>query len=105
MLFIFVLQVNSYALDINRKRLTIATEGYLRPYNLTRPDGAVDGYEIELGKYLCRHMKIECTFVSQPFDGVISGLNVDKFDAIMGALTATAAREKIIDFSISYSLT
>ncbi|PQZ26372.1 ABC transporter substrate-binding protein [Ochrobactrum vermis] len=105
MIYFCALQEKSYALDSNQKGLTIATEGYLRPYNLTRPDGTLDGYEIELGKYLCQHMKVECTFVSQPFDGVIPGLTVGKFDAIMGALTATKAREKIIDFSISYSLT
>ena len=86
-------------------QLSIATEGYLRPYNFTRPDGTLDGYEIELGKYLCQHMKVECTFVAQPFDGLITGLNAGKFDVIMAGLTATAAREQIIDFSTSYSLT
>ncbi|MFS2323923.1 transporter substrate-binding domain-containing protein [Brucella sp. H1_1004] len=85
--------------------LFIATEGYFRPYNFTRPDGTLDGYEVELGRYLCQHMKVECTFVAQPFDGLITGLNAGKFDVIMAALTATSAREQIIDFSDSYSLT
>lgn len=86
-------------------RLSIATEGYLRPYNFTRPDGTLDGYEIELGKYLCQHMNVECRFVAQPFEGLITGLNAGKFDLIMAGLTATSAREQIIDFSTSYSLT
>lgn len=87
------------------KKITIATEGAYRPYNFTRPDGSLDGYEIELAKYLCDHMKVECEIVAQPFDSMIPALNAGKFDAIMAGLTATPKREEVMDFSISYSLT
>jgi len=50
-------------------------------------------------------MNVECRFVAQPFDGLITGLNAGKFDLIMAGLMATSAREQIIDFSTSYSLT
>ncbi|MFC7066965.1 transporter substrate-binding domain-containing protein [Brucella rhizosphaerae] len=103
--FASVFSIATAAIASELPRLAIATEGYLRPYNLTRPDGTLDGYEIELGNYLCAHMKVTCTFVAQPFDGMIAGLNVGKYDAIMAGLSATPAREKVIDFSTSYSLT
>ena len=103
--FARVFSIATAAIASELPRLAIATEGYLRPYNLTRPDGTLDGYEIELGNYLCAHMKVTCTFVAQPFDGMIAGLNVGKYDAIMAGLSATPAREKVIDFSTSYSLT
>lgn len=85
--------------------LTIATEGYFRPYNLTRSDGTLDGYEVELGKHLCQAMKVECEFIAIPFDAIIPSLQAGKVDAVMGALSATEAREKVIDFSISYGRT
>jgi len=86
-------------------QVTIATEGAFKPYNFTRPDGTLDGYEIELSKYLCDHMKVECKLVVQNFDGMIPALNAGKFDAIMSGMSATAKREKVIAFSESYGST
>lgn len=86
-------------------RVTIATEGAFKPYNFTKPDGTLVGYEIELTKYLCDHMKVECTIVVQNFDGMIPALNAGKFDAIISGMSATAKREQVIDFSDSYGST
>ncbi|WP_102959735.1 transporter substrate-binding domain-containing protein [Mangrovicella endophytica] len=86
----------------DKTKITIATEGAFPPYNLTRPDGTLDGYEIELGNHLCAQMKIECTFVAQSFEGIIPALQAGKFDVIMSGMSATAKRKEIIDFSIPY---
>jgi octopine/nopaline transport system substrate-binding protein len=86
-------------------KVTIATEGEFRPWNFTNPDGSLDGYEIELIKYLCAHMKVECVTVVQSFDGMIPALNAGKFDAIISGMSATAKREEVIDFSDSYGTT
>ncbi len=91
--------------DSSITKITIATEGAFPPYNLTRADGTLDGYEIELSKYLCDHMKVECTVISQSFDGMIPALNAGKFDAIMAGMSATEKRKEVIDFSISYGST
>lgn len=88
-----------------KTHVTIATEGAFKPYNFTRPDGTLDGYEIELTKYLCAHMKVECEVVVQNFDGMIPALNAGKFDAIISGMSATEKREKVIDFSNSYGST
>ena len=85
--------------------VTIATEGAFKPYNFTKPDGSLDGYEIELTKYLCDHMKVECKIVVQNFDGMIPALNAGKFDAIISGMSATAKREEVIAFSNSYGST
>lgn len=87
------------------KHITIATEGAFPPYNLTKPDGTLAGYEIDLAKVLCERMKVECTFVTQSFDGIIPALQAGKFDAIMSGMSATEKRKQIIDFSVSYGST
>jgi octopine/nopaline transport system substrate-binding protein len=89
----------------DKTEIVIATEGAFPPYNLTRPDGTLDGYDIELGKNLCERMKIKCTFVAQAFDGIIPALNAGKFDAIMAGMSATEKRKEVIDFSLSYGST
>ncbi|MGA8119506.1 transporter substrate-binding domain-containing protein [Rouxiella badensis] len=83
----------------------IATEGAFRPFNFTKPDGTLDGFEIDLYKVLCQKMDVKCEIVVQPFAGIIPALNAGKFDAIMDGLSATDARKKIIDFSVPYSNT
>ncbi|WP_112711982.1 transporter substrate-binding domain-containing protein [Hyphomicrobiales bacterium] len=95
----------AHADDKKWTTVTIATEGAFKPYNFTKPDGTLDGYEIELTKYLCAHMKVECKVVVQNFDGMIPGLNAGKFDAIISGMSATAKREEVIAFSDSYGST
>jgi len=85
--------------------IRIGTEGAFFPYNFMRPDGTVDGFEIDLANHLCETMQVKCSFVIQPFDGIIPALNAGKFDAIMAGLTNTPKRAEIVDFSISYSFT
>lgn len=107
-MFVSALVLSSAGAQAQEKtwtKLTIATEGSFPPYNLTKPDGSLDGYEVELYKDLCARMKLECTMIAQPFDSIIPALNAGKFDAIMAGLTATPKREESIDFSISYGLT
>jgi len=85
--------------------IRIGTEGAFAPYNFMRPDGTPDGFEIELAQHLCETIKVKCSFIIQPFDGIIPALNAGKFDAIMAGLTNTPKRAEIVDFSISYSFT
>jgi octopine/nopaline transport system substrate-binding protein len=89
----------------DKTEITIATEGAFPPYNLTKADGTLDGYDVELAHYLCDHMKIKCTIVAQAFDGMIPALNAGKFDAIMAGMSATDKRKEVIDFSMSYGST
>ena len=101
----FSAAAGAHAEDKKWTKITIATEGEFRPWNFTKADGTLDGYEIELIKYMCAHMKIECTTVVQSFDGMIPALNAGKFDAIVSGMSATAKREEVIDFSDSYGTT
>jgi octopine/nopaline transport system substrate-binding protein len=83
----------------------IATEGAFRPWNFSNPDGSLDGFEIDLAKVLCAHMKVTCTLSVQSFDGMIPSLLAGKFDAIMSGMSATAKREEVIAFSQPYGST
>jgi octopine/nopaline transport system substrate-binding protein len=84
-------------------KVVIATEGAYAPYNLVRPDGKLDGYEIELAANLCPRIKLECTFIATDWNGVIPGLLAGKYDAIMDGMNITPKRLEVIDFSLPYS--
>lgn len=87
------------------KSITIATEGAYAPWNFTKADGKLDGYEIELAAELCKRMKIECKVIGQDWDGIIPGLNAGKYDAIMAGMTITEKRKEAVAFSQPYGAT
>lgn len=84
--------------------LTIATEGAYAPWSFTKPDGSLDGYDIELAKTLCSRMKIKCDVVSQEWKGIIPGLALGKYDAIIAAMGVTEERKKVVAFSAPYAV-
>jgi len=86
-------------------KIRVATEGAFAPWNFTKPDGSLDGFEIELYKDLCSRMKVECTIEAQSFDGIIPALNAGKFDAIVAGMSATAKREEVMAFTQPYGTT
>lgn len=85
------------------KEVHIATEGAFAPWNFTRPDGTVDGFEVDLANDLCKRMKVKCTITAQAFDGLIPSLNAGKIDAIMAAMSITPKRQEVIAFSNVYA--
>ena len=87
------------------KSVTIGTEGAYAPWNLTRSDGKLDGFEVELVKDLCGRMKIECKIITQDWDSAIPSLNAGKYDVLMDAVSITPERQKVIDFSVPYAAT
>jgi len=64
--------------------------------------GKVIGFDIDLMSAICEELGVKCGFTVVPFDGVISGLKNQKYDAIISAFTITPEREKIVDFSQPY---
>ncbi|MGX8014255.1 transporter substrate-binding domain-containing protein (plasmid) [Mesorhizobium sp. ORM8.1] len=83
--------------------ITIATEASYPPWNFTKPDGKLGGFEIELADELCKRMGLQCTMVAQDWDGIIPGLVAGKYDAIMSGINATPKRRQVIDFSRAYA--
>ncbi|MCC7281384.1 MAG: transporter substrate-binding domain-containing protein [Acetobacteraceae bacterium] len=81
----------------------IATEGAYAPWNFSKPDGSLDGFEVELHRELCRRMGVRCTIVAQDWDGIIPSLNAGRYDAIMAGMNITPRRLEAISFSRPYA--
>ncbi|RUU05968.1 transporter substrate-binding domain-containing protein [Mesorhizobium sp. USDA-HM6] len=87
-----------------RTAITIASEGASPPWDYIDTNGALVGFDIDVGKELCSRMKLQCTFVAQDWDGIIPGLLVKKYDAIMAGMSITEKRKKSIAFSVPYAV-
>lgn len=87
-----------------RSAITIASEGASPPWDFIDASGALVGFDIDVGQELCTRMKLECTFVAQDWDGIIPGLLVKKYDAIIAGMSITEKRKKSISFSMPYAV-
>jgi len=83
--------------------IRIGTEGAYPPWNAKDESGKLIGFEVELANFLCIYMKADCTIVEQDWDGMIPGLIMRKYDAIMAGMSITDERMKTINFSQGYA--
>lgn len=87
------------------KSITIGTEGAYAPWNMTKSDGSLDGFEIDLIHNLCPRMHLECKLITQDWDTSIPSLVQGKYDVLMDAVSITPERQKVIAFSEPYAAT
>jgi len=83
--------------------IRIGTEGAYPPWNAKDESGKLIGFEVELANWLCIYMNADCTLVEQDWDGMIPGLIMRKYDAIMAGMSITDERMKTINFSQGYA--
>jgi len=102
----FLSSIAAFAIFISSAQadsIRIGTEGAYPPWNAKDESGNLIGFEVDLAKWLCIYMKADCTMVEQDWDGMIPGLLMRKYDAIMAGMSITDERMKTINFSQGYA--
>jgi octopine/nopaline transport system substrate-binding protein len=69
-----------------------------------RPDGTMEGFDIDLAAATCERLKVSCEWVRQDFDGIIPALQQGKFDIIFDLLSITPKRTAVVDFAIPIAI-
>lgn len=79
--------------------LVIATKE-APPFAMKGPDGVWTGISIDLWKRIAEQLKLEYRLVEEPtVQALLDGVAADRFDAAVAALTITAPRARLVDFS------
>ena len=84
------------------KPLRIGIEAAYPPFAMKTPEGAITGFDYDIGNALCEEMKVKCQWIEQEFDGLIPALKVRKFDAVLSSMSITEERKKSVDFTGKY---
>ncbi len=83
-------------------RIRVGTEAAYPPFEMKDAEGGITGFDVELVRAVALEAGLTAEFVDQPFDGLIPGLQQGKYDAAVSAMTITAERAQVVDFTDGY---
>ncbi|GIX47324.1 MAG: amino acid ABC transporter substrate-binding protein [Candidatus Tectimicrobiota bacterium] len=69
------------------------------PFAMKRPDGTWEGISIELWQAMAQALNLPYELRELDLQGLLEGVAAGELDAAVAALTVTAAREKVMDFT------
>ncbi|MGR3365622.1 MAG: transporter substrate-binding domain-containing protein [Maritimibacter harenae] len=85
--------------------IRIAMSGAYPPFNFVNDQNEVVGFDPAIGKEIAKRMGLEAEIVTTAWDGIIGGLLANKYDAIVGSMSITEERDKVVDFVGPYYTT
>ncbi|MFT7595227.1 MAG: polar amino acid transport system substrate-binding protein [Paracoccaceae bacterium] len=85
--------------------MRIAMSGAYPPFNFVNEKNEVVGFDPAIGAEIGKRMGVEVEIVTTAWDGIIGGLLANKYDAIVGSMSITEERDKVVDFVGPYYTT
>lgn len=101
-LFVLASSTSFASLSVSATEIRIAVDGSYAPFAQVNAQGELYGFDVDIAKALCHQMKAKCKILPQTWDGMIPGLKVGKFDAVVSSMSITPERSKVVDFSERY---
>lgn len=86
-----------------RGQLIAATSGNLPPVTYLNDKNELIGYDIEVGRFIAKHLGVKLDIVRLDWKGILPGLQTGRFDAVFSNVNITPERKEIFDYSIPYS--
>src|ERR1700761_2119426 len=80
----------------------IGTEGTYAPFTYHDDAGKLTGFDVELATEIARRLGAQPKFREGRWDGLIAGLDVNRYDAVINEVAVTDARKLKYDYSDPY---
>ena len=94
---------DSGGLTLKKGVLSIGMEMTYPPMEYYADDGKTPlGFDVELGKAIAKKLGLEVQFVDTAWDGIFAGVDANKYDCIISAVTINPARLAAHNFSKPY---
>lgn len=82
--------------------LRIGTEGTYAPFTFHDASAALVGFDVEIGRAIAEKLGVEAEFVEGPWDGLIAGVDANRYDVVINQVGINAERQAKYDFSEPY---
>lgn len=80
----------------------VGTEGTYPPFTFHDASGKLTGFDVDIARAIAKHLGIKVKFLEGHWDGLIAGLDANRYDAVINEVSITPARKKKYDFSEPY---
>ncbi|MFM0328256.1 amino acid ABC transporter substrate-binding protein [Paraburkholderia strydomiana] len=80
----------------------VGTEGTYAPFTYHDESGKLTGFDVEIGTQIAQRLGVKPQFIEGKWDGLIAGLDVNRYDAVINEVAVTDARKLKYDFSDPY---
>lgn len=80
----------------------VGTEGTYAPFTYHDSTGALVGFDVEIAQEIAKRLGVKIQFVEGKWDGLIAGIDANRYDAVINEVTITDARKAKYDFSDPY---
>lgn len=82
--------------------LRVGTEGTYAPFTFHDASGALVGFDVEIASEIAKRLGVTAQFVEGPWDGLIAGIDANRYDVVVNQVGITDARKEKYDFSEPY---
>jgi polar amino acid transport system substrate-binding protein len=86
-------------------RIVVGTSADYPPFEFYIGETQIDGFDIALMDEIGRRLGIQVEYLDFAFDGLGNALQLGQIDAAIAAISITADRESVVDFSNVYLVT
>ncbi len=83
----------------------VGTEGTYAPFTYHAESGKLTGFDVDIASAIAQRLGVKPEFVEGKWDGLIAGLDVNRYDAVINEVSVTDARKAKYDFSTPYITT
>ncbi|MFD1802973.1 arginine ABC transporter substrate-binding protein [Mixta tenebrionis] len=84
------------------EKIRFASSATYPPFESMSSENQIVGFDIDLAKALCQHLKADCTFTNNAFDSLIPALKFRRYDAVISGMDITPERSKQVAFTRPY---
>jgi ABC-type amino acid transport substrate-binding protein len=92
----------SFALDLDAVvkagKLRIAVDTTYPPMEFESVEGKIIGLDVDLARALAQELKVKAEFIVMPWDGILAGLQSNRYDIIMSSMNITPERAAQVNF-------
>lgn len=84
-------------------KIIFAMEGQWAPWTYHDESGELVGFDTEVGKAIANKLGVEAEFIEGDWDGLFTGLDTGRYDAIINGVEITDERAQKYDFTTPYA--
>jgi len=82
--------------------LRVALTGKYPPFSYYGDDGELTGFDVDVSREIGKRLDRDLEIIATEWDGILAGLLVGKYDAIIGSMAITPERAAKVNFSEPY---